>query len=70
MTAFAIGDNTDDPLQMYLADIMTVAVNLVGVPAISVPCPTKGLPIGLQIIAPARSDASLLAFAQSITEGN
>lgn len=70
MTAFAIGDNTDDPLQMYLADIMTVAVNLVGVPAISVPCPTKGLPVGLQIIAPARSDASLLAFAQSITEGN
>jgi aspartyl-tRNA(Asn)/glutamyl-tRNA(Gln) amidotransferase subunit A len=63
MTAFKIGENAHDPLQMYLADIMTVAINLVGVPAISVPTPGKGLPIGLQLIAAQREDRALLALA-------
>lgn len=67
--AFAIGQNSEDPLQMYLTDIMTVAVNLVGVPAISLPAgKVNGLPVGLQLIAPQRRDASLLALAQA-TEG-
>ncbi|OFI06242.1 glutamyl-tRNA(Gln) amidotransferase subunit A [Clostridium acetireducens DSM 10703] len=50
-TAFKIGEKTDDVLSMYLSDIYTVPVNVVGVPAISIPCGmSQGLPIGLQII--------------------
>jgi aspartyl-tRNA(Asn)/glutamyl-tRNA(Gln) amidotransferase subunit A len=64
MTAFKIGENADDPLQMYLTDIMTVAVNLAGVPAVSIPAGTSdGLPVGLQLIAPQRADRELLAVA-------
>ncbi len=53
--AFKFGERVSDPLQMYLADILTVAPNLAGIPAISQPCGfTKaGLPIGLQTIGPA-----------------
>jgi len=52
-TAFKIGEKTADPLQMYLSDVYTIAVNLAGVPAMSIPCgfDNKNLPIGLQIIA-------------------
>ena len=68
-TAFSIGANTKDPLQMYLTDIMTVAVNLTGVPAISIPCgKLEGLPVGLQLIAPQRQDKALLELANK-TEG-
>ena len=68
-TAFAIGENTDNPLQMYLRDIMTVAVNLVGVPAISIPAGNvDGLPVGLQLIAPQHGDRKLLALAQKTEE--
>jgi aspartyl-tRNA(Asn)/glutamyl-tRNA(Gln) amidotransferase subunit A len=62
--AFKLGEVTD-PLQMYLADIMTVGADLVGNPAISIPCGTSGkLPIGLQLMAPSRADAALLGFAK------
>lgn len=62
--AFKIGANTDDPLKMYLTDIMTVAVNLVGSPAISIPAGmVQNMPVGLQIMAAQKSDAELLAFA-------
>jgi aspartyl-tRNA(Asn)/glutamyl-tRNA(Gln) amidotransferase subunit A len=68
-TAFKIGENTDDPLKMYLADAMTVAPSLVGVPAISVPAgESDGLPVGLQIIAPQRADRELLAAAKGFEE--
>ncbi len=52
-TAFKIGDRTDDPLAMYLADICTVSINIASVPAMSLPCGVdkEGLPIGMQIIA-------------------
>lgn len=64
-TAFKIGENVADPLKMYLTDIMTVAVNLVGVPAISIPAGVSNdLPVGLQLIAPQRNDRNLLAFAK------
>lgn len=67
--AFKIGQNTEDPLQMYLTDIMTVAANLAGVPAISIPAgKSSGLPIGLQLLAPQRHDRQLLALAKQ-TEG-
>ncbi len=53
--AFELGAKTDDPLQMYLEDIFTISCNLAGIPGMSVPCGTDGdgLPIGLQILAPA-----------------
>ncbi len=50
-TAFEIGQNTHDPLTMYANDILTIPINLAGVPAISIPCGFhEGLPLGLQII--------------------
>jgi aspartyl-tRNA(Asn)/glutamyl-tRNA(Gln) amidotransferase subunit A len=65
-TAFPIGEKTDDPLKMYLADIYTVGINLAGIPGISVPCgfDEAGLPIGLQIVGPAFSEAKLLRIAR------
>jgi aspartyl-tRNA(Asn)/glutamyl-tRNA(Gln) amidotransferase subunit A len=50
--AFKLGEKTDDPLAMYLADIFTVTANLAGIPGISVPCgkSKEGLPIGMQIL--------------------
>lgn len=64
--AFKIGENSSDPLQMYLGDIMTVAVNLAGVPAISIPCgESQGMPVGLQLIGRQRADRDLLAFAST-----
>lgn len=68
-TAFKIGENIDDPLKMYLSDIMTVAVNLVGNAAISLPVgEIDGLPIGLQLMAPARADRELLSLAKKAEE--
>jgi aspartyl-tRNA(Asn)/glutamyl-tRNA(Gln) amidotransferase subunit A len=52
MTAFRLGERTADPLTMYLSDILTISVNLAGLPGMSVPCglDTAGAPIGLQLI--------------------
>ena len=52
-TAFKAGDKTTDPLSMYLLDLMTIPVNLAGLPGISIPCgfDSQGLPIGLQLIS-------------------
>lgn len=64
-TAFKIGEHMQDPLAMYLADLYTVPASIAGVPAISIPngVDKNGLPIGLQIIAPAFAEGQLLAFA-------
>jgi aspartyl-tRNA(Asn)/glutamyl-tRNA(Gln) amidotransferase subunit A len=66
-TAFPVGERVDDPLQMYLSDIFTLAVNLAGICGISVPCgfDGDGLPVGLQFIGPAFEEESILhaAFA-------
>jgi aspartyl-tRNA(Asn)/glutamyl-tRNA(Gln) amidotransferase subunit A len=66
--AFGLGENTGDPIKMYLADIMTVPASLAGLPAISVPAgkSSNGLPIGVQLVGPRRSDADLLALARSM----
>ena len=62
--AFRRGEKTADPLAMYAADINTVAVNLAGLPAISLPCgQVSGLPVGLQLIGPAWGEARVLAVA-------
>ena len=67
--AFKIGENTADPLAMYLGDIMTVGASMVGIPAISVPCGSAhGLPVGLQIMAPQRKDKELLSIAKAYEE--
>ncbi len=52
--AFRIGEKSDDPLQMYLSDVLTLPASLAGIPGISVPCgfSGEGLPIGLQILGP------------------
>jgi aspartyl-tRNA(Asn)/glutamyl-tRNA(Gln) amidotransferase subunit A len=65
-TAFKIGEKTADPLQMYLADIYTISANLAGLPGLSIPCgfDQSRLPIGLQILGPAFSEATLLRIAQ------
>lgn len=65
--AFGLGENTADPVKMYLADIMTVAPSLAGIPAISVPAgmTDAGLPVGVQLMGPRKSDAALLALACS-----
>lgn len=66
--AFEIGQHSN-PLQMYLTDIMTVAANLVGIPAISIPAGKQdNLPIGLQLMAAQRQDKHLLGFAEKTEE--
>lgn len=66
--AFGIGENTADPIKMYLSDAMTVPASLAGLPAISAPAGNSqaGLPIGVQIIGPMRSDAAVIALAGQV----
>lgn len=70
-TAFRLGEKNSDPLTMYLNDILTIPVNLAGLPALSVPCgkDSQGLPIGLQMIAPPFQDEKLLSLAQAFEGG-
>jgi aspartyl-tRNA(Asn)/glutamyl-tRNA(Gln) amidotransferase subunit A len=64
---FRLGEKTDDPLQMYLADIFTVSANLAGLPAISVPCgfTSDRLPIGLQLTGRRFDEAGILRIADA-----
>jgi aspartyl-tRNA(Asn)/glutamyl-tRNA(Gln) amidotransferase subunit A len=65
--AFTIGEKVDDPLAMYLNDIYTVMANLAGIPGISIPCGLTGagLPIGLQLLGPHWSEATLLNLSHA-----
>lgn len=69
--AFKLGENTADPIKMYLADAMTVPPSLAGLPAVSLPNGTSesGLPIGIQIIGRQKDDARLLALAKLMEVG-
>ncbi len=71
-TAFGLGEKMDNPIEMYLSDIYTIAINLAGVPAMSVPAGfAKGLPVGLQIIGNYFAEAKLLNIAhqyQQVTD--
>ena len=64
-TAFKAGEKTADPLSMYLSDLMTIPVNLAGLPALSIPCgfDEQGLPIGMQLIGKVLGEARLLEVA-------
>ncbi len=63
--AFKLGEKVDDPVAMYLEDMMSVSLNLAGVPGLAIPVgqTEDGLDLGLQLVGPRRSDAALLKFA-------
>jgi len=68
-TAFRLGEKVDDPLAMYLNDVATIPTNLAGIPACSVPvglAPEDGLPVGLQVMAPALADDRLYRVAAAL----
>ena len=67
--AFKLGEKVNDPVAMYLEDVMSVSLNLAGIPGLAIPAgKTKsGLPIGLQIVGPRRSDKNLIEFAKELS---
>lgn len=67
-TAFKLGEHTDNPLEMYLADLFSVQANVAGVPAMAIPCgkDKQGLPIGLQVIADDFEESKLLHFSDTL----
>lgn len=68
-TAFKLGTQVDDPLTMYLNDILTIPVSLAGVPAVSVPCGfADGLPVGMQIIGKAFDESTVLRVAHAFEQ--
>ena len=69
--AFPIGSRTQDPLSMYLCDVLTLGGNLAGLPGISVPCGTSdGLPVGLQVLAPQWGENVALRVARAYEEAS
>ncbi|NTU99449.1 Asp-tRNA(Asn)/Glu-tRNA(Gln) amidotransferase subunit GatA, partial [Candidatus Falkowbacteria bacterium] len=68
-TAFKIGDQSSDPLKMYLEDIFVTGASLSGLPAIAIPCgQVQGLPVGMQLIGRAFDETTLLAVAHQYQE--
>lgn len=70
VTAFRIGENNQDPVAMYLADIFTVLANLTGIPGISVPLykHSNGMPFGLQVMSRAGDELTLLQFSSGLMQ--
>ena len=64
--AFRLGEKTEDPLQMYLADVFTVPANLAGLPGVSLPCGfSDGLPVGLQLVGRSFDEATLFRIGHA-----
>ena len=64
--AFPLGARTDDPYQMYLADVFTIPANMAGIPGVAVPCGVSdGLPVSLQILGPPFAEATILRIADA-----
>lgn len=68
--AFRLGEKTNDPVAMYLEDLMSVSLNLAGVPGLAIPAgkTVSGLPVGLQLVGPRRSDKALIEFAKELKD--
>lgn len=68
--AFKLGEKVDDPVAMYLEDLMSVSLNLAGVPGLAIPAGKNaaGLTIGLQLVGPRQSDKSLIEFSKELSE--
>lgn len=66
--AFKLGEKVDDPIAMYLEDMMSVSLNLAGVPGLTIPVgeTAEGLSLGLQLVGPRRSDRDLIRFAEQL----
>jgi aspartyl-tRNA(Asn)/glutamyl-tRNA(Gln) amidotransferase subunit A len=65
-TAFKIGERSDDPLAMYLADVLTIPANLAGIPSVAIPCGfAEGLPVSLQIMGPTFAEGRILRVADA-----
>jgi aspartyl-tRNA(Asn)/glutamyl-tRNA(Gln) amidotransferase subunit A len=69
-TAFKLGEHSENPVEMYLADLFSVQANVAGIPAISIPCgeDKQGLPIGLQLLADDFQERILLSFSKMMLE--
>ncbi len=68
-TAFKIGEKIDNPIEMYLADVLTVSANLSGLPAASIPLNVKGMPVGLQLHANRNDEGKIIAIASAYESG-
>ena len=67
--AFKLGERTEDPLRMYLADVFTITCNLAALPGLSVPCALEsesGMPVGLQLLGRPFDEATLLRAARAL----
>ena len=70
--AFKLGEKVSDPVAMYLEDMMSVSLNLAGVPGLTIPAGKNkaGLPLGLQLVGPRRSDKKLIEFSKELQEND
>jgi aspartyl-tRNA(Asn)/glutamyl-tRNA(Gln) amidotransferase subunit A len=67
--AFKLGEKTENPLAMYLADVLTIPPNMAGLPSLSIPCGlSDGLPVGLQLIGPQFSENTLFRAAHALEQ--
>jgi aspartyl-tRNA(Asn)/glutamyl-tRNA(Gln) amidotransferase subunit A len=65
--AFKLGEKTENPLAMYLADVLTIPPNMAGLPGLSIPCGlSESLPVGLQLIGPQFSENTLFRVGHAI----
>ena len=67
--AFRLGERTENPLAMYLADVLTIPSNMAGLPGLSIPCGlSEGLPVGLQLIGPQFAENTLFRAGHALEQ--